>query len=105
MRRDGPSSELPPSHWCLFARCVSQRDHFSLDDDVFSSGPFDRTRVHFGPASLRAPGLLAAASLAHRPDQYAETAETALDLLPYVAREDDETTGQVGDAHRELRIR
>jgi hypothetical protein len=31
---DGPSSETPPGHWCLFAQFVSTRDHHSLDDDV-----------------------------------------------------------------------
>lgn len=31
---DGPASELPPGHWCLFGAAVSQRDHHSLDDDV-----------------------------------------------------------------------
>jgi hypothetical protein len=31
---DGPNSELPPGHWCLFARFVSLRDHNTLDDDV-----------------------------------------------------------------------
>jgi hypothetical protein len=31
---DGPNSETPPGHWCLFAQFVSQRDHHSLDDDV-----------------------------------------------------------------------
>jgi hypothetical protein len=31
---DGPSSELPPGHWCLFGAFVSRRDHHSLDDDV-----------------------------------------------------------------------
>jgi PAP2 superfamily len=31
---DGPSSELPPGHWCLFAHFVSQRDHHTLDQDV-----------------------------------------------------------------------
>jgi hypothetical protein len=31
---DGPSSELPPGHWCLFAAWVSKRDHHSEDDDV-----------------------------------------------------------------------
>jgi len=32
--KDGPNSELPPGHWCLFAQFVSQRDGHSLDDDV-----------------------------------------------------------------------
>jgi hypothetical protein len=31
---DGPSSELPPGHWCIFADYVGQRDHHGLDDDV-----------------------------------------------------------------------
>lgn len=31
---DGPSSELPPGHWNLFAQFVSQRDHHTLDRDV-----------------------------------------------------------------------
>ncbi|MEQ1821773.1 MAG: vanadium-dependent haloperoxidase [Fimbriimonadaceae bacterium] len=31
---NGPSSELPPGHWCLFAQDVSKRDNHSLDDDV-----------------------------------------------------------------------
>jgi hypothetical protein len=31
---DGPSSEFPPGHWCLFAEFVSRRDAHSLDDDV-----------------------------------------------------------------------
>lgn len=31
---DGPSSETPPGHWCLFAQFVSARDHHTLDDDV-----------------------------------------------------------------------
>jgi hypothetical protein len=31
---DGPSSELPPGHWCLFGAFVSRRDHHSVDDDV-----------------------------------------------------------------------
>jgi hypothetical protein len=31
---DGPASELPPGHWCLFAQFVSRRDHLGLDDDV-----------------------------------------------------------------------
>ncbi len=31
---DGPNSELPPGHWCLFAQYVSQRDHHHVDDDV-----------------------------------------------------------------------
>jgi len=31
---DGPSSEFPPGHWCLFAGLVSRRDAHSLDQDV-----------------------------------------------------------------------
>lgn len=31
---DGPGSETPPGHWCLFAHFVSRRDGHSLDDDV-----------------------------------------------------------------------
>jgi hypothetical protein len=31
---DGPSSELPPGHWALFAQFVSLRDKHGLDDDV-----------------------------------------------------------------------
>lgn len=31
---DGPSSELPPGHWCLFAADVSERDGHDLDADV-----------------------------------------------------------------------
>ncbi len=31
---DGPSSELPPGHWNLFAQFVSRRDRHSLDADV-----------------------------------------------------------------------
>ncbi len=31
---DGPSSELPPGHWALFAQFVSHRDRHSLDQDV-----------------------------------------------------------------------
>jgi hypothetical protein len=31
---DGPSSELPPGHWTLFAEVVSARDHHTLDQDV-----------------------------------------------------------------------
>ncbi|MGH9442141.1 MAG: vanadium-dependent haloperoxidase [Thermoanaerobaculia bacterium] len=31
---DGPSSEFPPGHWCLFAEFVSRRDAHSLGDDV-----------------------------------------------------------------------
>jgi len=31
---DGPKSELPPGHWCLFAQLVSERDNNSNDTDV-----------------------------------------------------------------------
>lgn len=31
---DGPTSELPPGHWNLFAQMVSSRDGHTLDDDV-----------------------------------------------------------------------
>ncbi|MBV8602530.1 MAG: vanadium-dependent haloperoxidase [Candidatus Eremiobacteraeota bacterium] len=31
---DGPNSELPPGHWCLFGKFISQRDNHTLDDDV-----------------------------------------------------------------------
>lgn len=31
---DGPSSELPPGHWCLFAQFVSARDRHNDDQDV-----------------------------------------------------------------------
>lgn len=31
---DGPNSETPPGHWCLFAQFVSKRDQHTLDDDV-----------------------------------------------------------------------
>lgn len=31
---DGPHSETPPGHWCLFAQFVSRRDGYDLDDDV-----------------------------------------------------------------------
>lgn len=31
---DGPASELPPGHWCLFAQFVSRRDGHDLDTDV-----------------------------------------------------------------------
>jgi hypothetical protein len=31
---DGPSSELPPGHWTLFARFVSSRDNHDIDADV-----------------------------------------------------------------------
>ncbi|SEF80479.1 hypothetical protein SAMN05444920_101711 [Nonomuraea solani] len=31
---DGPASETPPGHWCLFAQQISARDHHGLDQDV-----------------------------------------------------------------------
>ncbi|NUW29912.1 vanadium-dependent haloperoxidase [Nonomuraea sp. SMC257] len=31
---DGPNSETPPGHWCLFAQQVSARDGHGLDQDV-----------------------------------------------------------------------
>jgi hypothetical protein len=31
---DGPSSELPPGHWVMFAQSVSQRDSHSVDQDA-----------------------------------------------------------------------
>lgn len=31
---DGPNSELPPGHWCLFGALVSQRDRHTEDDDA-----------------------------------------------------------------------
>jgi predicted small lipoprotein YifL len=31
---DGPHSELPPGHWCLFGAWVSQRDRHTIDDDA-----------------------------------------------------------------------
>lgn len=31
---DGPHSEQPPGHWCLFGQFVSQRDQHSLDEDA-----------------------------------------------------------------------
>jgi hypothetical protein len=31
---DGPRSELPPGHWCIFAQWVSRRDGNSLDKDI-----------------------------------------------------------------------
>ena len=31
---DGPASELPPGHWCLFGQFVSRRDGHDLDTDV-----------------------------------------------------------------------
>ncbi len=31
---DGPHSELPPGHWCLFGQFVSQRDNHTPDQDA-----------------------------------------------------------------------
>ncbi|GAC1418222.1 MAG: hypothetical protein NVSMB62_09770 [Acidobacteriaceae bacterium] len=31
---NGPRSELPPGHWCLFAEFISRRDHHSVDQDA-----------------------------------------------------------------------
>lgn len=31
---DGPKSELPPGHWCLFAKDVSDRDNHNIGQDV-----------------------------------------------------------------------
>lgn len=31
---DGPSSEFPPGHWCLFAQLVSRRDAHGIGDDA-----------------------------------------------------------------------
>src|SRR5258708_2532603 len=31
---DGPASETPPGHWCVFAQLVSAPDHHTSDDDV-----------------------------------------------------------------------
>ena len=31
---DGPSSELPPGHWCLLGAWVARRDHQTLDESV-----------------------------------------------------------------------
>jgi hypothetical protein len=31
---DGPNSELPPGHWCVFGDFISQRDNQDLDTDV-----------------------------------------------------------------------
>jgi hypothetical protein len=31
---NGPRTELPPGHWCLFAQFVSARDRHSIDQDV-----------------------------------------------------------------------
>jgi hypothetical protein len=31
---NGPRSELPPGHWCLFAKFVSERDHHNVNQDA-----------------------------------------------------------------------
>jgi len=31
---DGPSSETPPGHWCMFAQAISRARGYSLDNDV-----------------------------------------------------------------------
>jgi len=31
---DGPSSEFPPGHWCLFGAYISRRDGHGIDEDV-----------------------------------------------------------------------
>jgi hypothetical protein len=31
---DGPASETPPGHWCLFAQAISRARQYSLDNDV-----------------------------------------------------------------------
>jgi hypothetical protein len=50
---DGPSSELPPGHWCLFAQFVSQRDNHDVDADVkmffaLTNAIFDASIVCWG---------------------------------------------------------
>lgn len=50
---DGPSSELPPGHWNLFAQEVSGRDQNSLDEDVkmlfaMSNAVFDTSIAVWG---------------------------------------------------------
>ena len=50
---DGPSSELPPGHWCLFGAFVSRRDHHTADDDAkmffaLSNGLLDASIVSWG---------------------------------------------------------
>lgn len=47
---DGPTSELPPGHWCLFAQYVSNRDGHTLDQDAkmffaLTNGIFDASIV------------------------------------------------------------
>src|SRR6266498_164790 len=31
---DGPASETPPGHWCLFAQAISRKDGHGLDTDT-----------------------------------------------------------------------
>jgi hypothetical protein len=31
---DGPASETPPGHWCLFAQAISRKDGHTLDQDA-----------------------------------------------------------------------
>lgn len=50
---DGPASELPPGHWCLFAQFVSERDGHDLDADVklffaLTNAIFDASIVCWG---------------------------------------------------------
>jgi len=50
---DGPSSELPPGHWCLFAQYVSARDRHDLEADVklffaLTNAIFDASIVCWG---------------------------------------------------------
>ncbi|MBE9113797.1 vanadium-dependent haloperoxidase [Nodosilinea sp. LEGE 07298] len=50
---DGPSSELPPGHWCLFAQYVSARDRHTLDADIklffaLTNAIFDASIVCWG---------------------------------------------------------
>ena len=32
--KDGPHSETPPGHWCLFAQAISRKDGHTLDQDA-----------------------------------------------------------------------
>lgn len=48
---DGPSSELPPGHWCLFAQYVSRRDRHDDDRDV---------KLYFALANALADAAIAA---------------------------------------------
>ena len=50
---DGPSSELPPGHWALFAQFVSARDRHDIDADVkmffaLTNAIFDASIVCWG---------------------------------------------------------